>query len=183
MAICGRNYNPYDCIAAFDYCQTELQLPFMATGKVNIPRSIRISKISRQKLVWYLRALYCQWRIWYALLSSTHTGRYTEPICFQFVYRSLRHSQIAEYLSKNETKDLLGVPRSHHFEAISMSVNTAFTITGDVFENSEAYLVGLLERGRLIAHAQTPASPPVANYLQPSRGPRTCLCRNKWPYL
>jgi hypothetical protein len=62
-------------------------------------------------------------------------------------HRPLRNLKISDYLSKNETKDLLGVPRSHQFEAISMPVNTAFVLAGDMFENSEAYLVGLLERG------------------------------------
>ncbi|CAG8766959.1 16551_t:CDS:1, partial [Acaulospora colombiana] len=59
---------------------------------------------------------------------------------------SLTPLQIIDYLSKNKTKDMLGVPRDHRFEVISFRVNAAFVLAGDMFENSEAYLVGLLER-------------------------------------
>jgi hypothetical protein len=58
--------------------------------------------------------------------------------------------QIAEYMSRNETKDLLGVPRDHRFEVVSLLVHTAFLEAGDMYESSDVYLVGLLERGRLL---------------------------------
>lgn len=55
--------------------------------------------------------------------------------------------QIEDYLSKNKTKDLLGVPRSYKFNVLSFPVNQAFTLAGDIYEHSEPYIVGLLERG------------------------------------
>jgi hypothetical protein len=85
---------------------------------------------------------------WIAILNY---NRYvSKGIYSSSPHRPLRNPKISDYLSKNETKDLLGVPRNHQFEAVSMPVHTAFVLAGDMFENSEAYLVGLLERGNSI---------------------------------
>jgi hypothetical protein len=50
-------------------------------------------------------------------------------------------------MSKNSTKDMLGVPRSKEFNTISLAINAAFVLAGDMSEHSDAYVVGLLERG------------------------------------
>ncbi|PVF96677.1 peptidase S10 serine carboxypeptidase [Serendipita vermifera] len=118
---CGRNYNPYDCRAAFRYCEAELQEPFGLTG-----------------------------RNWYDISKSCADNGDPGMDCYPQV------GQIIDYLSKNKTKDMLGVPRDHRFEVISFRVNAAFVLAGDMFENSEAYLVGLLERGvRVLVYVGT----------------------------
>ncbi|PVF96679.1 peptidase S10 serine carboxypeptidase [Serendipita vermifera] len=120
-ASCGRNYNVYDCRAAYSYCLTELQEPFTLTGR-------NLFDISKSCVDDGMSGVDC--------------------------YPHIR--QIAEYLSKNETKDLLGVPRSHNFKIISDRVHSAFLAAGDMYENSDIYLVGLLERGvRVLVYVGT----------------------------
>lgn len=74
------------------------------------------------------------------------------------------HVQLKRFLQKNETKDMMGVPRSHNFSTVSWTVNTAFVESGDAFADTVPYLTALLERGKssqvvlLVSSAPFPSS-------------------------
>jgi hypothetical protein len=42
---------------------------------------------------------------------------------------------------------MLGVPRDYQFNLISYTIHEAFVLAGDMYQPSDSYLVGLLERG------------------------------------
>jgi hypothetical protein len=48
---CGRNYNKFDCRAAFDYCQTELYVPFYTTSECCLYHVICLTIVADRN--WY----------------------------------------------------------------------------------------------------------------------------------
>lgn len=115
---CGRNYNKFECRAAFDYCKTEL-MNSLATTKRNCYN-----------------------------INKSCGGNDLD--CYPEI------EQVRKYLSKNSTKDMLGVPRNHNFQVISWLLHEAFVDAGDMYDPSDSYVVGLLERGvRVLVYVGT----------------------------